>query len=186
MFDSLLFTIVRIWQHIQWGVWGVSIVHSSITSISVGWSSGWGVSIIINTSQQCSYCGETAECTMDYFATMFIFPTDCITLELLLFTSIYVYFFCCKFAVLTCSSFTFESMWISFTCHECLTVYVHVCVYLYPHVLVGSLILDGFNSWFNWEVDNSWCFGTWWVYKMLITGLLLLTSCTSFTVSLPF
>ena len=30
MFDSLMFSVVHIWRPIQWGVWGVRIVHSSL------------------------------------------------------------------------------------------------------------------------------------------------------------
>ena len=51
------------------------------------------------------------------------------------------------------TSLTFMSMWMSCTCHVYVTVYISVCVYLYPHVLGGSSLLDGFNSWFNWGVD---------------------------------
>ena len=39
---------------------------------------------------------------------------------------------------------------MSFTC---MYMYVQLCVYLYPHVLGGSSLLDDFISWFNWGVD---------------------------------
>ena len=35
--------------------------------------------------------------------------------------------------------------------HVCLTVYISVCIPV--STLGGSLLLDDFNSWFNWRVD---------------------------------